>query len=89
MSIEGFENGVKGYVKASCVVEVNFPINLRGEPVVSCQQCQFFSRSAGICQLNKKICEFPLKYIGSNCPLCFEDTEKTADGGEILDNIPF
>ena len=66
-----FESGVKSYVTGECTVKVHFPIDWKDNAYVCCQQCKFFSRNTGICQLTKEISEFPAKYIGRNCPLKF------------------
>lgn len=68
-----FSSGVKRYIKAVAVVEVNFPVDFKDSMDVNCYQCEFFSRQSGICQLTKKISEYPQKYIGSHCPLEFID----------------
>lgn len=64
-----FDSGVKAYIRAYAVVKVNFPINYKDNADISCYQCGFFSRNTGICQLTKKISEYPQKYVGQNCPL--------------------
>ena len=68
-----FSSGVKRYVKAVAVVEVSFPVDFKDSMDVNCYQCDFFSRQSGICQLTKKVSEYPQKYIGSHCPLEFID----------------
>lgn len=64
-----FESGVARYIKAAAAVEVNFPVDFKGNADISCKQCPFFSPSRRICQLNKQICEYPDRNVGSNCPL--------------------
>ena len=64
-----FDAGVAGYVKGYAVVEVNFPVDRKGNADISCWQCPFFSRNNGICQLNKSIVAWPQRYVGQNCPL--------------------
>ena len=66
-----FDSGVSSYIKGRCVIEVNFPIDLKGNADVSCEQCPYYGRTSKTCQLNKQVVNFPSKYIGANCPLDF------------------
>lgn len=68
-----FESGVKSYIRGHTVVEVFFPVDWKDNPDVCCYQCKFYSRNTGMCQLTKEISEYPQKYIGSRCPLNFEE----------------
>ena len=68
-----FESGVKSYVIGQCKISNAFPVNWRGEPDVRCEMCRFYSRNGKRCYLNGEIVEYPDKYIGSNCPLIFEE----------------
>lgn len=68
-----FESGVKAYVTGECTVKVHFPIDWKENADVCCYQCKYYSRASGICYLTKEISEYPSKYIGSNCPLSFEE----------------
>lgn len=74
-----FDSGVKGYVKASATVEVNFPVDYAGRVDISCYQCPFFNRSSCICQLTKSVVNYPQKYTGADCPLEPEKDEETSD----------
>lgn len=67
-----FESGVAAYIFGTATVRVAFPVDSRGTPYVRCCYCDYFSRTTQRCRLNGKICEFPDKYIGSQCPLNFE-----------------
>lgn len=64
-----FESGVKAYVKARAVVEVNFPIDWRDNAEIACKHCQFFIRATNRCALNQAMVNFPERYVGSECPL--------------------
>lgn len=64
-----FSSGVMAYVKARAVVEVNFPIDFRGNAEVACKHCNFFVRATQRCGLTQTIVNFPERYIGSECPL--------------------
>lgn len=70
-----FEHGVSRYIHATATVGVHFPVDLKGNPDVSCHQCPFFKRNYRACALNGEICEYPDKFIGSMCPLIFEEEE--------------
>ena len=70
-----FESGVKGYITGYAVVEVSFPVDWRDNPDISCNQCKFFSRSTGRCNLTMEVSEYPHKYVGSHCPLEIKDKE--------------
>lgn len=71
MAIANFDSGVKAYLTGETTVKVHFPIDHKGNADVNCHQCNFFSRTSGICYLTKEISEYPQKYIGSCCPLNF------------------
>lgn len=68
-----FETGVKDYIHAYAIIEVNFPIDFRGNPDVNCYQCKYFSKSSGLCRLTNEVSEYPQKYIGSHCPLIIKE----------------
>lgn len=64
-----FESGVKRFIKATAMVEVNFPVDFKDNADISCMQCQFYSRNTGVCQLTKEVVAYPTKYVGQSCPL--------------------
>lgn len=64
-----FSSGVSGYIKATAVITVSFPIDLKGNADVCCYQCPYYSQSSKICQINKAVPAYPSKYIGQECPL--------------------
>ena len=64
-----FESGVPEYITARATVEVHFPVDFNGVADISCKQCGFFDKNRRKCRLNEKICAYPEKYVGSNCPL--------------------
>ena len=66
-----FDSGVSSYIKGRCMVEVNFPVDARGNADVSCNQCPYYGRTSRTCQLNKQTVNYPEKYIGAHCPLDF------------------
>ena len=75
-----FDSGVKGYITGECVVKIHFPVDFKGNAEVNCYQCKMFSRNTGICQVTKEISEYPMKFIGSNCPLNFDGEIKEREG---------
>lgn len=76
------ESGVQGYITGAATVTVHFPVDLKGNADINCRQCWFFRRTYSTCGLNGQVCEYPDKYIGSQCPLKF-DLEGDADDGDI------
>lgn len=75
MRMPNFESGVKGYITGYAVVEVSFPVDWRDNPDISCNQCKFFSRSTGRCNLTMEVSEYPNKWVGSHCPLEIKEIE--------------
>ena len=67
-----FESGVTSYVHATATVDVYFPVDAKGNADVNCYQCEMFHRTSSRCGLNDRLCAYPQKYIGQNCPLNFE-----------------
>ena len=64
-----FESGVSGYVKTYAIIEVNFPIDSKGNADISCIRCPHLSSNERICQLNKRPVAYPQRYVGDYCPL--------------------
>ena len=64
-----FDTGVKRYIKARAVVEVNFPVDWRDNAEIACKHCNFFVRATQRCGLNQEIVNFPERYVGEYCPL--------------------
>lgn len=64
-----FESGVASYVKAYAVVEVNFPVDAKGNADISCSKCPYLSSNERMCQLNKQPVAYPHKFVGDSCPL--------------------
>lgn len=71
-----FEDGIAGYIHARAVVDVYFPIDMRGNADISCNQCQFFRRSSRTCALNDAVVQYPEKYVGGNCELDLVDEDE-------------
>ena len=70
-----FDTGVSGYIFAETLIRVGFPIDRRGEADISCEQCDYFRRSSKSCDLTKKVCAYPSKYVGAHCPLHVVENE--------------
>ena len=64
-----FDSGVARYIKCYAVVEVNFPVNDRGNSEISCKHCPYLASNERMCMLNKVPVAYPMKYVGDNCPL--------------------
>jgi hypothetical protein len=77
-----FDSGVSMYYRGKATVEATFPVDLHGRADVSCFQCKFFRRTAQLCGLNGEICEYPQKYIGSQCPLNFDSESEENNNAE-------
>ena len=70
-----FESGIKRYVKARAVVEVNFPVDDRDNEYIRCEYCPFYSISSRRCRLTEEVVPFANKYVGGNCPLELVESE--------------
>lgn len=75
MSKFGEVSGVRGYIKASCVAQNSFPVDMKGNAWVDCAHCRFYRQTARRCGLTGEIPAFPERYIGADCPLDFEEDE--------------
>ena len=64
-----FDSGVMRYIKTAAVVEVLFPVDWRGNAEIACKHCPYYSANSRMCALNKKIVNFPERYVGEFCPL--------------------
>ena len=70
-----FDSGVSAYIKATCTIEVGFPVDNRGRADVCCNQCPYYGRNSKTCQLNKQVVHYPDNKIGYACPLNFVEEE--------------
>ena len=68
-----FDSGVSRYIRGVAEVENFFPVDHRGNPDISCRHCDFYILSRYRCGLNGKICDYPDKFLGKDCPLYFPD----------------
>ena len=64
-----FESGIARYIKAVAVVEVFFPVDLKGREEIACKHCPFYIRATQRCALNQEIVNYPEYYVGKECPL--------------------
>lgn len=70
------DSGVSAYVIGTATVKASFPIDFHGNPYVCCALCVFYRPSSRRCSLTDAVCEYPDKYIGSQCPLDFDKEDK-------------
>lgn len=78
-----FDSGIKGFVTGVTTIYVKFPVNWKDEADISCKQCPLFFQNARCCGITKKICAYPEKYVGADCPL----EEFVVDIDEELEGI--
>lgn len=64
-----FDDGVSGYIRAGATVVNDFPIDRRGNPLIVCEVCRFYRKSANRCGLTEEVIPWADKYVGRNCPL--------------------
>ena len=64
-----FESGVSAYIKGTCTIIVNFPIDLSGKSHICCAMCPHFAKYDNKCKINNGLCHFPDKYVSATCPL--------------------
>nr|DAI67756.1 MAG TPA: hypothetical protein [Caudoviricetes sp.] len=69
------DSGVASYIAARATVTVYFPVDLKGNSLVCCELCPRYRPNSRRCGLNDAVVEYPGKYIGSQCPLEFEEME--------------
>ena len=68
-----FDSGVSGYVVGRCEITVYFPIDMRGEPDISCKQCPFYRTSSRSCALTDKSVPYGERFVAPSCPLRREE----------------
>lgn len=61
------------YIRGRAIVEVYFPVDDRGNAGMSCTHCYYFSESSKRCLLNNEKPEYPHKYVGSSCPMMWDE----------------
>ena len=67
------DSGVAAYISGKATVVNYFPVDIKGNSLVCCDLCRFYRPNSRRCSLNDAVVEYPSKYIGSQCPLKFED----------------
>lgn len=77
-----FDSGVKSFIVGECKIKVNFPVNWKDVASVCCMQCPYLSSNERMCQLNKMPVQYPQNYIGYDCPLNFNNTDKGENNNE-------
>lgn len=68
-----FDHGVACYIIGRTVVENGFPVDLRGNADISCKHCNYFVKATQRCGLTQQIVNYPDKYVGSCCPLEYDE----------------
>lgn len=74
------DSGVRGYVKGTATIVVNFPIDNKGREYVRCVMCPYLSNNEKICRLNGEIVAFPKVTVGDHCPLEIEEPKVIPEG---------
>ncbi len=64
-----FESGVYGYVRTYAVINVNFPIDKKGEADISCRQCPYYRTQSRTCGLTESLVPWGEKFVAPDCPL--------------------
>lgn len=64
-----FDSGVSGYIVGYAIIEVGFPVDMKGNADISCKHCPYLSSNERMCQLNKEPVAYPTKFVGDKCPL--------------------
>ena len=82
-----FESGVPKYVHGVALAEVYFPIDERGNAYCCCEQCRYYRENSRTCAQNKEVCNFPSKYVGTNCPMIRVTDAQYADLQELIIKI--
>ena len=80
-----FDDGVAAYIIGRTVVENGFPVDRRGQAEIACKHCNFFVRATQRCGLTQQIVNYPEKYVGSCCPLEYE--EKPIEEDKEKENV--
>ncbi len=75
------ESGVLGYITGTATVTVHFPVDLSGHADICCRQCWYYRKTYSTCGINGQVCEYPDRYIGSRCPLIFDEVGGDEVGG--------
>lgn len=70
-----FDTGVSRFIRGVAEVENFFPVDLKGNPDISCKHCRFYVQSRFRCALNNEVCDYPDKFLGARCPLYFPEGE--------------
>ena len=71
-----FDSGVSGYIVGYAIIEVGFPVDMKGNADISCRHCPYLSSNERMCQLNKEPVAYPTKFVGDKCPLKLMEKEE-------------
>lgn len=70
------DSGVASYITGRATVTGKYTVDLKGNSLVCCELCPRYRPNSRRCGLNDAVVEYPGKYIGSQCPLEFEEKEQ-------------
>ena len=66
-----FESGIENYIHFPLELDITFPIDKKGKPVISCEYCKVFTGRR--CAITEEVIFEPQKYVGFHCPLKKEE----------------
>lgn len=66
-----FESGISDYLHFPLEVDITFPIDNKGSPVICCKYCKLFTGHR--CALTEEVILDPEKYVGYHCQLKKEE----------------
>ena len=68
-----FESGIENYLHFPLELDITFPIDRKGNPVISCEYCKVFTGRK--CVITEEVIFEPQKYVGFYCPLKKEESK--------------
>ena len=64
-----FDSGVARFIFGRAVIDVGFPVDMRGNAEIACKHCNFYVRATQRCGLTQQIVNYPNTNVGECCPL--------------------
>ena len=68
-----FESGVEDYIHFPLELDITFPIDKKGKPVISCEYCKVFTGRR--CVITEEVIFEPQKYVGFNRKIKKEESK--------------
>ena len=62
-----FETGISDFVHFPITLDITFPIDRKGNPIIACEYCQLFTGRR--CTVTEEVIYGAEKYVGFHCPL--------------------